>query len=466
MASRTLETDYLVVGCGVGGMAFTDSLIAASDAQVVMIDCRHAPGGHWNDAYPFVRLHQPSLFYGVNSMPLGNDSIDRDGLNKGLYERAGGPEICAYFDRVMRERLLPSGQVRYFPLSQYVGENRFLSRLSGDEHHVRVRRKLVDATYLEPSVPATTEAPFEVGPGVRCVPLGELPALTENADGYTIIGAGKTAMDACLWLLEVGVPPEEIRWIKPREPWLINRAYFQGGKLVVNSYEGISRYMEAAAQARSADDFFARLGAAGWLLRTDESVWPTMFKGALATEAELEQLRRIEDVVRLGHVQRIERDAIVLDDGTVRTTAGQLHVHCAASGHNQAPGIPLFTDHRITVQQIRAGVFAFSNAFTGYVEATRGETAAKNRLCPPNRAPHVALDLPRGQLVDSRAAEQWSGEPDVQEWLRSSRLYWLHGLDRDSDEPRVREAHRRLTEYIGPGLSNLDGLLAQAPERR
>ena len=29
------------------------------------------PGGHWNDAYSFVNLHQPSAFYGVNSLPLG-----------------------------------------------------------------------------------------------------------------------------------------------------------------------------------------------------------------------------------------------------------------------------------------------------------------------------------------------------------------------------------------------------------
>ncbi len=57
---REIETDYLVVGAGAAGMAFTDALIAASDADVVIVDRRHGPGGHWNDAYPFVRLHGPS----------------------------------------------------------------------------------------------------------------------------------------------------------------------------------------------------------------------------------------------------------------------------------------------------------------------------------------------------------------------------------------------------------------------
>src|SRR4051812_30222177 len=142
----TIETDYLVVGAGAAGMAFTDSLIANSDADVVMVDRRHRPGGHWNDAYPFVRLHQPSAFYGVNSRVLGTESIDEVGANAGFYERATAAEICDYFSRVLDEHLLPSGQVRHYGMSDYdggSGEHRFVSRLTGEETAVRVRRKVV-----------------------------------------------------------------------------------------------------------------------------------------------------------------------------------------------------------------------------------------------------------------------------------------------------------------------------------
>ena len=59
-------SDYLVVGAGAMGMAFTDVLIAETDATVTIVDRHARPGGHWNDSYPFVRLHQPSSFYGVN----------------------------------------------------------------------------------------------------------------------------------------------------------------------------------------------------------------------------------------------------------------------------------------------------------------------------------------------------------------------------------------------------------------
>ena len=69
--SDTIKADYLVVGSGAMGMAFTDVLVEESDASVILVDRHHQPGGHWNDAYRHVRLHQPSAFYGVNSRSPG-----------------------------------------------------------------------------------------------------------------------------------------------------------------------------------------------------------------------------------------------------------------------------------------------------------------------------------------------------------------------------------------------------------
>ena len=58
MTDRTLEADYLIVGAGAVGMAFADTLLTDSDATMIIVDRRHKPGGHWNDAYPFVRLQR------------------------------------------------------------------------------------------------------------------------------------------------------------------------------------------------------------------------------------------------------------------------------------------------------------------------------------------------------------------------------------------------------------------------
>src|SRR5579875_3477120 len=106
-----METDYLVVGAGEGGLPFADTLVAEADVDVTLIDRRSASGGHWVDAYPFVRLHTPSAYYGVNSFRLGEDRIDRVGENTGYYERATGVELREYFADAAA-RLVATGRVR------------------------------------------------------------------------------------------------------------------------------------------------------------------------------------------------------------------------------------------------------------------------------------------------------------------------------------------------------------------
>ncbi|HLK35708.1 MAG TPA: NAD(P)-binding protein [Polyangiaceae bacterium] len=461
MGIRTLETDYLVVGAGASGMAFADALVADCDADVVIVDRRHAPGGHWNDSYPFVRLHQPAAYYGVNSLPLGSETIDRHGMNEGFYAQASAPEIRAYYEQVMNERLLASGRVRYFPMCEYRERGRFASRLSGDEYEVKIRRKEVDGRYLEPSIPATYPPPFEVSPGARCVPPNDLVHLTEPADGYVVIGAGKTSADTCLWLLANGVPPDDIRWVKPREIAFLNRAYAQGGELVSALYDGFSLQLEAAAQASSIDDLFARLCAVGQLLRVDESVAPTMYTAATTSVAEVERLRCIRSVVRLGRVRRIDRDSIVLDEGSIPTSPRHVHVHCAAPGLTLAPGVPIFADDRITVQPVRAGLVPFNAALIGFVEATRRDSAIQNALCPPNPMPDVPLDWARGMLISSGAERGWAREPDVADWLERARLNISRGLKGKSDDPQVQQARRRLKANVVPALQNLMQIVAR-----
>src|SRR3954463_7400008 len=106
MTSST--TDYLVVGAGAMGMAFTDALIDHADVHVTMVDRRHAAGGHWHDAYPFVQLHQASMFYGVASTVLGTGAVQQHGPEAGLQERARRSEIQAYYDDILYRRFVGS----------------------------------------------------------------------------------------------------------------------------------------------------------------------------------------------------------------------------------------------------------------------------------------------------------------------------------------------------------------------
>jgi hypothetical protein len=273
-----LDTDYLVVGSGALGMAFVDSLTEHGDADVVMVERRHRPGGHWLDSYPFVQLHQPSRYYGVDSTPLGKDRIERDGAEVGFYERASGTEICGYYDEIMRHRFLASGRVRFFPMCDYLGDRRFRSLVTGEVTEVSVRRSVVDATYMASHVPATDPAPFDVADGYASCSVGEMTKLEHAANGYVIIGGGKTALDAICWLLDRGTEPRDITWIRPRDTWILNRAFFQPDE--PRTFAGVVLQLEAMAASTSVAEVYERLEAAGVMLRTDTTVVPTMMKGA------------------------------------------------------------------------------------------------------------------------------------------------------------------------------------------
>src|SRR4029453_15776399 len=84
--THAVEADYLVVGAGATGMAFTDALIDHADVRVAVVDRRDSAAAHWLAASPFVRLHQASAFYGVASTLLGGGRVQRDGPEAGLQE--------------------------------------------------------------------------------------------------------------------------------------------------------------------------------------------------------------------------------------------------------------------------------------------------------------------------------------------------------------------------------------------
>jgi hypothetical protein len=461
----TIDTDYLIVGAGAAGLAFADALIAESDADAVIVDRRDRPGGHWNDAYPFVRLHQPSAYYGVNSLPLGGDSIDEAGPNAGWYGRATGAEICDYFQRVL-EQLLASGRVRFFGECDYAGdwssEHRLVSRPTGESSTVRARRRVVDATYLSPAVPSTHTPSFAVDPNVRLIPINDLVALSEPGSGYTVIGAGKTAMDACGWLLDRGVEPEAIRWIRPRDTWLLDRAFQQPLELVGSLMEGLSLQVQAAACAENVTDLFHRLEACGQLVRLEEAVEPTMYRGATISQTELEGLRLIENVVRQGRVTHIGETRIALEGGSIPTDEEQIYVDCTADGARRVPGRAIFEPNRITLQAVRTGLLPFSAALIAFVESAREDDAEKNRLCPPNPYPNAAVDWIATNAISHRVQMTWFEEPDLLAWMERSRLDVARGINAHLAEPQTQAALARFLANLEPAVEKLESFLAEA----
>ena len=261
---ENFETDYLIIGAGAAAMAFADELLTNSDARILMVDRRDKPGGHWNDAYPFVRLHQPSAFYGVNSRELGNRTRDAVGFNKGLYDLASGAEVLAYFDQVMQQRLLPSGRVQYFPMCNVTADDQFESLLTGERHHVDVRKSVVDSAYWTFDIPSSRPPRYAVAPDVRCVPPNAIPRAAKPQDDFVVVGPGKTGIDTCLWLLERGIDPERIRWVMPNDAWFINRANIQpGDDFFLTAFQSLAEQFEAVSAADGVADLFDRLESSG-----------------------------------------------------------------------------------------------------------------------------------------------------------------------------------------------------------
>jgi hypothetical protein len=427
---KMAETDYLVVGAGATGLAFADTLLRESDAHITIVDKHAQPGGHWNDAYPFVGLHQPSAFYGVNSLELGSRRKDTVGHNAGLYELASGPEVCGYFHKVMQQVLLPSGRVSYLPMTQCLsvegGEARVQSMLTGAQSAIHVRRKWVDANYFAPKVPATTAPTFEVADGVRLVSPTALTQVWQQAarpQRFCILGAGKTAMDVGVWLLSSGVPADAITWVVPRDSWLINRLTTQPGEeFFIHSMGGAAQQMRALAQATSVDDLFERLEAAGQMLRIDRSVVPSMFHYATISEAEVALLRQIRRVIRRGRVQAIAAAGLVFADGHQAIEGETLYVNCTASAVEPRASVPMFQPGKIVPQLVRAPLPSFSAALCAYVEAHYEGDDAKNELCRAVPFPRNLLGYVQSTMVNMANQVRWSQDKALRSWVRDSRL--------------------------------------------
>ena len=441
-------------------MAFADTLVANTDAEVMLIDRRHRPGGHWLDAYPFVRLHQPSAYYGVESRPLGRDRIDADGPNAGFYERASAGEVCDYYARVLDEHLLPTGRVQFFGMTEHRGANsdghHVVSLLDGSETLVRARRKIVDATYVQSDVPSRHVPDFTVEPGVTLIPPNALVDLGEPADRFTVIGAGKTAIDTCVWLLDSGVGPDSIRWIRGRDPWQFDRTFTQPLDLVSGYMQLQARWVETAEAAEDGRDFARRLEDAGMFVRLDPATEPLAFRGATVSRREIDALRTIEQIVRARRVHRIGRTTVSTDAGDVSGRPREVYVDCTASGVPATVPRPVFEPGRLTIEYVTVGLIPWSAATIAFVESTDLSDEEKNRLCPPVTFSGDVEDLAQLAREAMQGQVARAGHEQIDQWNRTTRLNPTRAALDHIDDDTVVQSLAFIIEHTSGALKNLD----------
>lgn len=466
--TRTIEADHLVVGAGAMGMGFVDALVDHSDAHVVMVDRRDGVGGHWRAAYPFVRLHQSSTFYGVASTVLGGQ-VQTEGPEAGLHERAGKQQVLDYYDDVLQRRMLGPGRVELFTGCEWDGGRGFTDLATGERYEVPAHCRVVDARYLAPEVPSETPSRFAVADGARVVPVNALEGLEDDPGRYVVVGSGKTATDAVVRLLGRGTDPDAITWVRPREPWMLDRAVVQPDPEVYLTM--VAGMMREAASAPDLDTLFLRLEEAGTMMRLDPAVRPSMAKAPTLGRWELELLRTVTHVVRRGRIRTVRRDRIELDDGTVDLAPGALVVDCAADGLKNPPRVPIWTDEVITLQPVRAGFPCFGAALVGYVEATRttgrpgdaGEDAAKNAICAPSSLGNSLVQWAQMNVLGMRNAAAFGAEPDVAAFANRVALNPARVPPEHPGSPALDTAREELARWSGPGVARLAELSGLAP---
>jgi hypothetical protein len=311
----------------------------------------------------------------------------------------------------------------------------FTSLLTGARQTVKVRRKIVDATHARTEVPSTRPPPYPVAAGVRCVPPNELPKIARPHPAYVVIGSGKTGVDTCQWLLQSGVDPDAIHWIVPRDAWFIDRGAIQPGMDGFDqSFLSLALQMEATASATSISDMFLRLEAAGQVLRLSPSIEPTMYRCATVAPAEMRELRRIRNIVRLGHVRAIEPTRIVLDHGAMPTDPDWLCIDCTANGIPAPLVTRVFDGDRVNVLMVRSCLPAFSAALIALVESLDIDEAEKNALCTSIPPPAVPADWLRMMAIGLANGQRWARHPAVSEWMGRARLNTLGNMVRNVDE--------------------------------
>lgn len=459
-----METDYLIVGAGAQGLIFADEILSQSGADIILVDRRHTAGGHWNDAYPFVTLHQPSAFYGVGSLPLGSDRIETHGPNAGLYEQASGLEVLNHFGRAMKERMLASGRVRFLPMHDYTGDWRSAhnvrSLVTGRETAISARRRLVDTSFYRVQTPETHRPGFTIAPHTPFTTPRRLPKDLPGRGHVAILGGGKTSMDVAIWLIVAGFPAGSISWVRPRDSWLINRETAQPGEAgMLRIAQSQANKLDACAKATSLDDLFNRLEAYEELFRIDPDVRPGMYHSATISRGELALLRQVSDVIRDGHVRHLAPGRIEFDSTTRSLPGDTLFIDCTARAFHYQPTRPVFETGRITLQIVREGLVSLSAAAIGYVEATYGDDNEKNRLCPPVPYEEHPIVWARSFAAELAVQAVWSQDKPLRRWARDHRLTGFGGSGDAAARARMAELGAKIAAIRPGAIASLNRLI-------
>jgi len=295
-SSSEIETYELVlVGAGIAGL---NALSAASeylpkDARVLLLDQKDAPGGMWNTAYDYVRLHQPHPMFTVGNMkwnwrkPRGylaaRDEVQNH-LSRALAPIAKKVALETEFAQTVSSCVEvetghgPMAQITFHP-----NENPGTSKTV-------LAKRAVHASGLNYSLAEALA--FSSKSVVSIIPQDLLKTLDAIPDAaVVVVGGGKTGMDTVLATLAAD-PTRRVSLIKGRGTNFLNRTkYLPTGMKRWTSGELVSRIFRDLALHFDGDNEDKTLAHVRKNHSTDVDTNNGVFLYGLQSEDELAKIK-------------------------------------------------------------------------------------------------------------------------------------------------------------------------------
>lgn len=442
MNPMNLIADYLIIGAGASPLAFLDTLLQEMpDKKVILVDKKSAPGGHWNDDYDFVKLHQPSITYGISSKAL-EGSWAKLILTKATLpwkHRASKAELLAYFGNFVDSKVA-SGQLQYFPecvydFDQEIGngsdsiKTTFTSLDGKIKYTVEIRDKLINGVNGENIIPSLSPPTFPVDDSVNLVTPNDLYKMKKEKQKsckkkrhFIVLGCGKTAMDSVVFMqTKLKMKPDDISWIIPNDVWMLAR-----------ERSAPFRYTRALLEA-DGDQAKASLAmeASGEFVRLDPNITPTRFRFPVIGKDELLLMRKIKNTIRRGRISSIvssDGDGVIISfendqqDWIVTPEKENIFIHCTSPGPLHGNTIEfLNSDHEMRLQLLFAPPIPISMSCLAKLESARkletldvefGRELLHKNDASPNELLH--------QLINGLDMSDIESNMDILEKLRST----------------------------------------------
>jgi len=256
----------------------------------------------------------------------------------------------------------------------------------------------VNATLTSGNIPVNTPPNYEVAEGVKLIPVNGLAKMRESWERYMVVGAGKTALDAILFMLERGVEPDRICWIISNDCWYFCREAFmkdQGSHFMKELFDSVLE-----ESMTSPDQCLLDLEQRGLLMRLDKAITPTRYRAATLSIGEMGELVRVRKLVRMGRISRIEKDKVIFQSNQEIPTNNQtLHIDCSAAGIKMEEGKKIFDGSTINIHWFLLPPPGYNTAVIAALELLHPEDEEKkNEICRPTNPPDVPLDFFPGFL--------------------------------------------------------------------